>query len=173
MPAGTSNFAVKRPSSPVITLLGLVVTNISLNSIRIWLFALKLEPVTVTSVPEVPVLGDNVITPPAAIVNIAVPILPEASVAVIVLGPVSGVTGILIVAVNVPVEEVVTSAGVVASVVPSNLIVIWLLGLKSEPVTVMDAPRLPVSGDNVILPDSRTLNVADAVFPVVSETSIT
>jgi hypothetical protein len=138
----------------------------------ILLFALKLEPVTVTSVPEAPVFGDNVITPPAAIVNVAVPILPEASVAVIVLGPVSGVTGILIVAVNVPLVEVVTSAGVVASVVPSNLIVIWLLAVKSEPVTVMDAPRLPVSGDNVILPDNSTLNVSVAFFPVVSDASI-
>jgi hypothetical protein len=105
-------------------------------------------------------------------VNVAVPILPEASVAVIVLGPVSGVTGILIVAVNVPLVEVVTSAGVVASVVPSNLIVIWLLAVKSEPVTVMDAPRLPVSGDNVILPDNSTLNVSVAFFPVVSDASI-
>lgn len=155
------------PFVPVITILGVVATNIMLNLMFTREFAVKFEPVTVISVPEIPRVGDSVITPPAT-VNVADPTLPDASVAVIVCAPVLAVIGIVIVAVKVPLEVVVIVVGVVANTVVSSFIVIALFTLKFEPVTVILAPRLPAVEDKVTVPDTCTVKVAVAVFPVVS-----
>jgi len=69
----------------------------------------------------------------------------------------------LIVAENVPFEDVVTLAGVVASVTESNFIVIALLALNPEPVTVTVMPGAPEVGDTVMVVTIDTLSVADAV----------
>lgn len=156
------------PDVPVTTVEGMVATEIVPNFMVTPVFAVKLEPVTVTSVPEFPLVGESVIMPPAATVKVVDPILPDASVAVIACAPALAVTGIVIVAVNVPLEVVVTVAGVVVNAVESNFIVTALFVLKLEPVTVTLAPLLPAFGDNVIVPDTSTLKVAVAVLPVVS-----
>jgi hypothetical protein len=66
-------------------------------------------------------------------VNVADPVFPEASVAVIVWLPVLALLGIVIVAENVPDAVAVKGEGVVVSVVLSNFTVITLLELKLEP----------------------------------------
>jgi len=72
------------------------------------------------------------------------------------------------VAVNVPVDDVVTVAGVVASEVVSNFIVMVLLALKPEPETVTVVPPVPALGESVSVPNVPILNVAEPVLPVAS-----
>jgi len=79
--------------------------------------------------------------------------------------------GIVIVAENAPVEDVVTLAGVVASVVESNFTVMALFAVNPVPVIVTVMLGAPEFGDNVIVGVKDTVNVADAVFvPSVADT---
>jgi hypothetical protein len=75
---------MKVPVELVITEVGNVETVIVPNFTVTAEFAVKFDPVMVISVPVKPPVGDKLNTPPAATVKVADPILPDASVAVIV-----------------------------------------------------------------------------------------
>jgi hypothetical protein len=118
-----------------------------------------------------PALKDRLIVPDVVILNIADPPLPEASVADIVWLPVVIPVGTVMVAENVPDEEVVILAGAVTSVVESNFIVITLFPENPEPVTVNAVPTAPEVGDIATIDDPETLNIPDAVnVPSVADT---
>jgi len=80
-PAGTRNFADNVPVIAIITLGGSVGTVILPNLMSACVFLVKLEPVTVTSVPGTPNVGDNITTGPKLTLNVADALLPAASVA--------------------------------------------------------------------------------------------
>jgi len=77
-------------------------------------------------------------------------------------------TGTSNLATNVPVALATTSIGKVFTLVFPNLIVIFLLATKFEPVMVTSAPAVPFVGETVIVLAITTLNAADAVLPVAS-----
>jgi len=134
-------------------------------------FGAKPEPETVTDELGVKLVEDSVIEPCEVCditLNDAVAV-PRLLKAEIVWLPTLAVLGIVMLAVNVPVAVVVIVAGLVATIFPSNLIVIATLGAKPDPVTVMVVPTLLLVGDNEIkAPDPSTVNVAAPNLPVSS-----
>jgi len=87
-------------------------------------------------------------------------------VALTVWAPAVADDGIVTDDVKLPVEVVVTVAGVVATFVPSNFTVIAELAAKLLPVTVTDVPVGPLDGFSVIVATGVvvTVNVAEAEF---------
>ena len=147
---------------------GSVGTTILPNLINAEVFWVKLEPVTVTSVPVIPLAGFNITTGPRLTVNVADPLFPEASVAAIVWLPVLALLGITIVAENVPDAVADKGEGVVVSVVLSNFTVIALLELKLEPDIVTVALGWPALGESVTVAGIITLKEAEAVLAALS-----
>ena len=80
-----------------------------------------MAPVTVTVVPTWPDVGDRFIEGEAVTVNVAVAAAVPLA-ALTVAWPVPEDAGTAMVALNVPVDEVVTVAGVVGTDVPLNVI---------------------------------------------------
>jgi hypothetical protein len=167
-PAGTSNVASMVPVVLAYIVLGIVATDTAPNFTVTLVLAVKLDPLIVTSVPEPPDVGVIVMEPPAATVIVAVPMRPELSVTVITCDPPLAVKGMVTVAVNCPLADVVTDVGLVVNGDVSNFTLTLLSALKFEPAIVTVAPRLAVVGDSVTVPDATTVKVAVAFLPVAS-----
>jgi hypothetical protein len=78
------NFVAKVPVGPITIFGGSVGTIILPNLTNADVLMVKLEPVTETSVPVIPLAGFNITIGPKLTVSVAVPLLPVASVAVTV-----------------------------------------------------------------------------------------
>jgi hypothetical protein len=153
--------AENAPDEFVDTLDG-VVGRVEVSSLIVMVeLATKPTPDTVTVEPIMPWVEESVIEVATTVNVVDCVVVP--SVTEIVWLPTDALLGTVILALNVPVPEDVTLDGVVAMLVLSNLIVIALLAPKLVPVTVTTLLGPPEVTESVI-PDTTTLNVADALF---------
>jgi hypothetical protein len=127
IPMGILITAVKAPAEVVVMLAGVVASIVESNFMITELLGAKSVPEIVADDPPVPAAGLNTIALGLVIVNTVDPVLPDESIADIValLAPIP--VGMFITAVKVPEDDVTIFAGVVASTVESNLIIMELL----------------------------------------------
>lgn len=151
------------PEELAVTLDGVVVIVLVSNFRVILLLTVNPEPETVTELPAAPEVGLNVTVVTDEITLNVADAVAVLSVADTVRLPVDALVGTTkVTLLNAPDDDVVTVAGLVVTVAPSNLIVIVLLPPKPEPDTVTVLPTRPEVGDNVIV--APTVKVAVVVF---------
>lgn len=134
-----------------VTVVGVVAIVVPSNLMVIALLGEKLLPVTVTEVdPEGPKVGFSVIVGVTVKVWLklgAAGVTPSDTVTV--CAPATADEGMAIVAVNEPVELVVTTGGLVWIGDPSSVTLMLRLAANSVPVMVTTVPTGPVVGDIV------------------------